>query len=80
MEKVVPFCEGRLVVKREPFESLKNVLHKVGGGEHLTGSGLLQIVDIAYAMNTKTRRVSRATVKAAIEGRGILTGHTPDST
>ena len=78
--KVVPYCEGRLVVKREPFENLKDVLRRVGGGEHLTANGLLQIVDIAYAMNTKTRRVSRAAISAAIEGRGILTGHTPDST
>ena len=78
--KVLPFCDGRLVVKREPLESLKDVLRRVGGGEHLTERGLLQIVDIAYAMNTKARRVPRATLAAAIEGRGILTGHTPDST
>jgi hypothetical protein len=79
VEKVIPFCEGQLVVKREPFESFKDVLRRVGDGEHLTRNGLLEIVDIAYAMNTKARRVPRATVIAAINGRGILTGHTPDS-
>ena len=80
MERVIPFCEGRLVVKREPFESLKDVLRRVGAGEHLTAKGLLEIVDIAYAMNSRARRVPRASLEAAIERRGILTGHTPDST
>ena len=44
-----------------------------------TANGLLQIVDVAYAMNSKARRVPRGAIQAAIEGRGILTGHTPDS-
>ena len=78
-EKVVPFCEGRLIIKRSAFESFKNVLDRVNAGTHLTAKGLLEIVDIAYAMNTKARRVPRASIEAAIEGRGILTGHTPDS-
>jgi hypothetical protein len=77
-EKVVPFCDGRLVVKREAFESFKEVLQRVSVDRHLTATGLLGIVDIAYAMNTRTRRVPRATLEAAINGRGILTGHTPD--
>ena len=77
--KVVPFCKGRLTVKREAFESLKAVLDRENAGQHLTAEGLLEIVDIAYAMNTKARRVPRATIEAAIKGRGILTGHTPDS-
>ena len=78
-ERVVPFCDGKLVVKREAFNRFKDVLARVRGGDHLTAQGLLEIVDIAYAMNTKTRRVSRGTIEAAINGRGILTGHTPDS-
>lgn len=78
-EAVVPFCEERLIVKREAFESFRDVLDRVKVGRHLTGDGLLEIVDIAYAMNTKARRVPRATIEAAIQGRGILTGHTPDS-
>ena len=78
-DRVVPFCDGRLVVKREAFEGFKDVLNRVRGGDHLTAKGLLEIVDIAYGMNTKARRVPRATLEAAIRGRGILTGHTPDS-
>ncbi len=78
-EKVMPFCNGRLIVKREAFESFRNVLDRVTAGKHLTADGLLEIVDIAHAMNTRTRRVSRAGIEAAIQGRGILTGHTPDS-
>lgn len=78
-EKVVPFCDGRLIIKRQAFESFKSVLDRVHAGHHLTANGLLEIVDIAHAMNTKARRVSRATIEAAINGRGILTGHTPDS-
>jgi hypothetical protein len=78
-ERVVPFCRDRLIVKREAFESFSAVLDSVNAGRHLTGDGLLEIVDIAYAMNTKARRVPRATIEAAIQRRGILTGHTPDS-
>ena len=77
-EKVIPFCDGRLVVKRDALLSFKEVLGRVSGNSHLTANGLLEIVDIAYAMNTKTRRVSRSAIQAAIQGRGILTGHTPD--
>jgi hypothetical protein len=78
-ERVIPFCEGRLIIKREAFEGFKNVLTMVRHDDHLTVRGLLEIVDVAYAMNTKTRRVPRAAIEAAIRGRGILTGHTPDS-
>lgn len=78
-EKVVPFCEGRLIIKKAAFEGFKDVLDRVNDGEHLTAKGLLEIVDIAYAMNTKARRVPRASIEAAIKERGILTGHTPDS-
>ena len=78
-DRVIPFCDGKLVVKREALEAFKKVLAKVRDGDHLTANGLLQIVDIAYAMNTKVRRVPRGAIQAAIEGRGILTGHTPDS-
>ena len=76
---VVPFCDGRLIVKREAFDGFKSVLQRVRDSDHLTANGLLEIVDIAYAMNTKSRRVPRAKIEAAIQGRGILTGHTPDS-
>jgi hypothetical protein len=78
-DRVVPFCDGNLVVKREALEAFKAVLARVRDGDHLTANGLLQIVDIAYAMNTKARRVPRGAIQATIEGRGILTGHTPDS-
>ena len=78
-QKVVPFCDGRLVVKREALVAFKDVLNRVDRDEHLTAKGLLEIVDIAYAMNTKVRRVPRGAIEAAIQRRGILTGHTPDS-
>jgi hypothetical protein len=78
-QKVVPFCDGRLVVKREALVAFKDVMNRVDRDEHLTAKGLLEIVDIAYAMNTKVRRVPRGAIEAAIQRRGILTGHTPDS-
>ena len=78
-QKVIPFCDGRLVVKHEALEAFKDVLSRVKRDEHLTARGLLEIVDIAYAMNTKVRRVPRGAIEAAIQRRGILTGHTPDS-
>ena len=57
-EKVVPFCQERLIVKREAFKSFVTVLDRVNAGTHLTADGLLAIVDLAYAMNTKARRTS----------------------
>lgn len=68
-EKVVPFCRGRLVVKRAALESFEVVLQSVRDSRHLTAEGLLDIVDIAYAMNTGVRRVPRATIQAAIAAR-----------
>lgn len=68
VKKVIPFCDGRLIVKRDALESLKAVLDRIAVGRHL-----------AYAMNSRMRRVPRASIEAAINGRGILTGHTPDS-
>jgi hypothetical protein len=74
VDKVVPYCDGRLVVKRDALQSFKEVLDRVRAGRHLTSNGLLEIVDTAYAMNTKTRRVPRSTIEAAIRARGLLAG------
>lgn len=69
-DKVIPFCDGRLTVKHDALRSFKDVLERVRAGSHLKASGLLEIVDIAYAMNTKVRRVPRSAIEAAIRERG----------
>ena len=68
-DRVIPFCRGRVVVKQAALQSFEDVLQRVRAGRHLAADGLLEIVDIAYAMNTGIRRVPRATIQAAIAVR-----------
>lgn len=58
-DKVIPFFEGKLVVKQQAFEKFKQVLKLVEQKEHLNALGIKEIVDIAYSMNTQKRRVEK---------------------
>jgi hypothetical protein len=58
-EKVIPFFEGKLLIKQNAFQKFKRVLKIVETKQHLTALGMTEIVDIAYSMNTQKRRVSR---------------------
>ena len=64
-DKVIPFFEGRLVIKKDAFEKFKQVLKLVEEKQHLTAVGIRQILEIAYSMNTQKRRVEKQIILEA---------------
>ncbi len=65
MGKVIPFFENKLVIKYTNFEKFKKVLEIVYKKNHLIKSGIKEILDIAYSMNTQKRRVSKEEILKA---------------
>lgn len=61
-DKVIPFLEGKLVIKQDAFEKFKRVLGLINEKKHLTLVGMTEILDIAYSMNTGKRRVSKEVI------------------
>ena len=61
-DKVIPFFEGKLVIKREAFEKFKHVLSIVEQKQHLTLSGITKILEAAYSMNTQKRKVEKQVI------------------
>lgn len=64
-KKVIPFFEGKLVIKLSAFEKFKNVLDLVSAKQHLTAKGMKAILEIAYTMNTGKRRVMKEQILEA---------------
>lgn len=58
-DKVIPFFDNKLVLKRDSFERFKQVIEVVSKKEHLTRGGIKKVLDIAYLMNTQKRRVGK---------------------
>lgn len=58
-DKVIPFFENKLIIKRNSFESFKKVIEIVSRKEHLSLKGITEVLDIAYLMNTQKRRVTK---------------------
>src|SRR3989344_3656025 len=65
MGKVIPFFENKLVIKYTNFEKFKKVLEIVYKKNHLIKSGIKEILDIAYSMNTQKRRVGKEEILKA---------------
>ena len=61
-DRVIPMFEGKLVVKRDAFEKFKRVIDLVSQRKHFTRKGIVKILDIAYSMNTRKRRVSKVKI------------------
>lgn len=61
-DKVIPFFEGKLIIKKEAFEKFKRVIDLVNKKDHLTLKGIKEILDIAYSMNTQKRRVEKGQI------------------
>ena len=64
-DKVIPFFEGKLVIKKDAFEKFKQVLDIVAMRQHLTLAGITQILEIAYSMNTQKRKVEKQLILEA---------------
>lgn len=58
-DKVIPFFEDKLIIKRNAFDKFKQVLKLVETKQHFTVKGITEILDIAYSMNTQKRKVER---------------------
>jgi len=58
-DKVIPFFENKLVIKRRTFGKFKKVIEIVDQRKHLTKDGMKKVLDIAYSMNTRKRKVSK---------------------
>src|SRR3990172_10739787 len=56
---IIPFFEGRLVIKKRTFKKFKKIIELVSQKKHLSKKGMEQILDISYSMNTRKRRVSK---------------------
>jgi len=65
MEKIIPFFEDKLVIKRSNFDKFKKVLELVYKKDHLFKNGIKEILDIAYSMNTQKRRVGKEEILKA---------------
>lgn len=58
-DKVIPFFDNKLIIKKDAFEKFKRVLTFVKGKRHLSKKGIKQILDISYSMNTQKRRFTK---------------------
>ena len=58
-DKVIPFFEGRLFIKKEAFEKFKKVIKIVSEKKHLSREGMKKILNISYSMNTGKRRFAK---------------------
>ncbi len=58
---VIPFFEGKLIIKKDAFEKFRRVIELVNQKKHLISEGIVEILDLAYSMNTQTqkRRVTK---------------------
>lgn len=64
-DKVIPFFEGKLVIKRNSFNAFRQVIDIVSRKEHLGLNGITKILDIAYLMNSQKRRVIKEQILKA---------------
>ena len=64
-DKVIPFFDNKLVIKREDFEKFKQIINLINGRKHLTKEGIEKIIDLAYSMNSKKRKVSKEDILRA---------------
>lgn len=56
-DKVIPFFDGKLIIKKQAFEKFKRVIEIVSQKRHLNLEGITKVLNIAYSMNTRKRKV-----------------------
>lgn len=64
-EKIIPFFDGKLIIKSDAFEKFKRVIEIVSSKKHLAFEGICEILDLAYSMNTGKRRFSKELIQKA---------------
>lgn len=58
-DKVIPFYDNKLIIKKDAFTKFKQVINIVSEKKHLTKEGITKILDISYSMNTRKRKISK---------------------
>lgn len=60
--KVIPFFDNKLIIKRKDFEKFKKVIELVDQKKHLKKDGLVEIIDLAYSMNSQKRKLTKTQI------------------
>lgn len=55
---IIPFFDGKLIIKRNAFLKFKQVIELVVDKKHFSLEGMQTITKIAYSMNTQKRKVA----------------------
>jgi len=63
--KVIPFFENKLCIKRNVFKKFKDIIELVSKKEHLKKSGIKKILDISFSMNTGKRKYQKSEILKA---------------
>lgn len=58
-DKVIPFFEDKLIIKRDAFLRFKKVINLVDQKKHLSKKGIKEVLDISYEMNTGKRKFTK---------------------
>lgn len=58
-DRVIPFFESKLIIKKNAYQKFSQVIELVYQGKHLTRAGMKKILDIAYSMNTRKRKIPK---------------------
>lgn len=58
-DKIIPFFEGKLIIKKPVFNKFKMVINIVNEKKHLSKEGIKKILDISYQMNTGKRKFTK---------------------
>lgn len=67
-EKVIPFFDGKLVIKKDAFDKFKRIVELVTLRKHLSLIGIEEIIELAYSMNTGKRKFPKELIlKAYLE-------------
>lgn len=66
-DKVIPFFDDKLVIKKLTFDKFKRVMALVSEKKHLTLEGITEILEIAYSMNTQKRKVRKEQILKAYQ-------------
>ncbi|MBI1863619.1 LAGLIDADG family homing endonuclease [Candidatus Woesebacteria bacterium] len=56
INKVIPFFENKLVIKKDAFKKFKQVILLVKNREHISKNGIKKVIKISYSMNTRKRK------------------------
>ncbi len=67
-DNIIPFFEGKLLIKKDAFDKFKRVIVLIDQKKHFIHEGMKEILEIAYSMNTGKRRVLKEEIlKAYLE-------------